>query len=208
MGFREKLRTTLKAEAIQATLDEENADAEFTWPGFTEDDSGPIQMACRERIELQRALMLKYGVGLPVKRIAQIIGVSTSEARTALDRFEARCRRSLPAQESGRYSALITQASRRQLAGRSNIPHPASVYRAFQAEVSGLQVSEHRVSKLIYRMLALVMALVCAGLFWLFAVLMQAPASDSEPTAVSSSASPSDGSRSIETTYQTEASAR
>jgi len=216
MGFREKLRSTLREEAVQAA-NEAGADAELTWPGFPETDRGPIHLACRERIEVQRALMLRYGLNMPVKRIARLMRLPTSEIRVWLDRFESRSRRSLPAQQSGRFTALFTQAAQQQLASRKGIPHPAGVYRAFEAEASGLEVSEHHLSKLFYRVLVLGMALICAAMFWLFAVLVQSPQIKADPAPAGDAGSnavatePGDWSAagaSVETTYQTEAPAQ
>ena len=114
-------------------------------------------------------------------RIARLTEDSPTHVRSVLDRFESRCKRGLPAQQRGRFDALFGEIARRQLAGRAGVPHPASVYRAFEAEASRLEVPEHRLSRVIFRVVVFLMALVCAVLFWLFAVLVQSP--DIEPPA-------------------------
>lgn len=181
MGFRERLRHAIRAEAIDALADAASP-AEFTWPGFPQGASDALtRLAGRERIETQRVLMLRYGVGLPVKRIAQLAGMTPAQVRTTLNRFESRGRRSLPAQDKGRFDALFQRSARQALAARAGIPHPSAVYRAFEAEASGMQVSSHRVSRVVYRALVLLMALVCAAMFWLFAVLVQSPNMEQTP---------------------------
>ena len=173
MGFREKLRSAVRDEALRAASD---GASEFTWPGFTALVDDPlIRQAARENIDTQRLLMLRHGVGLSPGRIAKLTGMAASQVRGALDRFEARCRRGLSAQERSRFDALFARAARRALGVRAGIPHPAAIYRAFEAEASQLQVSDHRLGQVVYRVLALAMAAICAVLFWLFAVLVQPP---------------------------------
>lgn len=180
MGFREKLRGAVREEAFELL----NADADFTWPGFSEVAEPAIQkQLSRESLENQRILMLRHGVGLSPGRIAKLTGASAAQVRGVLDHFESRCRRGLSAQEKGRFDALFDGIAQRQLGARSGIPHPAAVYRAFEAEASRLEVPEHRLSKVLFRVLVFLMALVCAVLFWLFAVLVQSPSIEGRESA-------------------------
>jgi len=175
IGFREKLRGAILEESLRLAR-EDDANAEFNWPGLADDGDDPLMgMAVRERVENQRLLMLRHGVGLSPGRIAAITDMSPRQVRAVLNRFEARCRRRLPRQERARFDASMARALRRQLNAREGIPHPAAVYRAFEAEASNLQMSEHRISRFAYRLLVVLLALMCALLFWLFAVLVQPP---------------------------------
>ena len=138
--------------------------------------------------ETQRALMLRHGVGLSPGRISVITGMPVGMIRRALNRYLSRVRRAMPGGQRGRAEAHIHRAMTRQLAARQGVPPPAAVYRAFEAEASGLQPPTHRLSQVIYRVLVLVMALVCAALFWLFAVLVQPPAMQGQGQAVTTQA--------------------
>lgn len=179
MGFREKLRGAVREEAFDQ-LKQRSGEVDFTWPGFGETGNDAIQKQLnRESLENQRILMLRHGVGLTAGRIARITDQSASQVRSVLNRFESRCRRNLSGPERSRFDALFSGIARRQLAARAGVPHPAAVYRAFEAEASRLEVPEHRLSRVVFRILMFLMALVCAVLFWLFAVLVQAP--DIEP---------------------------
>jgi len=198
MGFREKLRGAVREEAFDQ-LKNASGEADFTWPGFSETGNEAIQKQLnRESIENQRILMLRHGVGLSAGRIARLTDQSTSQVRSVLDRFESRCRRGLPAQERSRFDNTFGHIAQRQLAARSGVPHPAAVYRAFEAEASRLEVPEHRLSKVIFRIVVFLMALVCALLFWLFAVLVQAP--DIEPQG----AAPANPGATVETVQASE----
>lgn len=175
MGFREKLRAAVREEALEQL--KSNADGtDFTWPGFADTGEAAIQKQLdRESLENQRLLMLRHGVGMSAGRIARLTGQSAAQVRSVLDRFESRCRRGLSGQERGRFDALFGRIAQRQLASHSGVPHPAAVYRAFEAEASRLEIPEHRLSRVIFRAVVFLMALICAVLFWLFAVLVQAP---------------------------------
>ena len=204
MGFRERLRGAVREEALRLSRSDS---ADFTWPGITETVDDPISaQAAKEDIEIQRLLILRHGVGLSPGRIALVTGMPASLVRSTLARFEARCKRRLPAKDQPRFERLLVQSMRRQLNARSGIPHPAAVYRAFEAEAAALQPPAHRLSTIIYRVLVLVMALVCAALFWLFAVLVQPPNIEANPT--STRRPQSQLGAQIETTYESEAPAR
>ena len=200
MGFRERLRAAIREEAVSAAADAD--DAEFTWAGFADAGDPLTRLACREDIETQRLLMLRHGVGMSPGRIAQLTGLSARYVRETLNRFEVRCRRSLAARERGHFEAEFTRAARRQLGAKAGVPLPSGVYRAFEAEASRAQPQEHRVTRIIYRLLVVIMALLCAALFWLFAVLVQPPKLEApEPTAIPKSTA----AVFTETTYTTEA---
>ena len=176
MGFRERLRASLRRQALDAAQSDEGLTAEFTWPGLPDrqsDDAVEAQLI-HERAETQRLVMLRHGCGLPLRTVSLLTGLSQGQARTELNRFEARCRRRLSGQDRSRVEALIARRAKRLLAqDSSNVPPIAQVYRAFEAEADGTQVSGHRVSRILGGVLLALTALLCAGAFWLFAVLVQ-----------------------------------
>ena len=175
LGFKEKLRAAIRDEAGQSSPQDAKA-VEFTWTGFSDTSPDTLaRLASKESLETQRILMLRHGVGLSPGRIAQLMGLPQRWVKEALNRFETRGRRSLSARERGHFDAAFARAARRQLASRVGVPHPSGVYRAFEAEASRSQLQEHRVTQVFYRILVVVMALLCAALFWLFAVLVQPP---------------------------------
>ncbi len=178
MGFRERLRSALREEAFSIARADESAGAEFTWPGLPAREDDPIlAQAVQERIETQRLLLLRHGCGLSLHSISQLTGAPVGQMRTALERFESRCRRSLPRQDRGHAEALITASLRRVLSrGAAGIPTAAQVYRAFEAEAEGMQISGHRFSRGVGYALTVLVALICAAAFWLFAVIVQPPA--------------------------------
>ena len=183
MGFRERLRSTLRREAASIALSDDAVGAEFTWPGFDAQAEDPIlALTAQEPVEEQRALMLRYGCGLSLHTAAQLAGMSPGRLRGITERFESRCRRSLPRQDRARAEAAITRSMRRALSrNTAGIPGPAQIYRAFEAEAEGMEVSGHRFSRGIGRLLVLALALLCAALFWLFAVIVQPPVMETDP---------------------------
>lgn len=185
MGFRERLRAAVRQAAFDLARSPDAA-AEFTWPGLAARGDDPVsQQAAQERVETQRALVLRYGCGLSPRAVGQLTGATAAQVRDACDRFETRCRRSLPRQERARADAMIARSMRRALSRNgAGIPGPAQVYRAFEAEADGTSVAGHRLSRGFGRVLAVLLALLCAGMFWLFAVIAQPPVMEAPAEAV------------------------
>ena len=175
MGFRERLRAALRQEAFDAALSEDAGRAEFTWPGFGGPSGDPIlNQLAQERVETQRLAVLRHGCGLPAKAIARLTGLGQSQVRAELSRFESRCRRNLSGQDRARADQLISRRIKRLLAQSGpGIPQPSQVYRAFEAEADGAQVTGHRVSRVVGWVPMSLLALTCAAAFWLFALLVQ-----------------------------------
>ena len=176
MGFRERLRGALRREAFDAALSDEGLSAELDWPGVSppRDGDGIQALLCREAIDVQRLVMLRYGCGLSPRAIARLADWPQSRVRGELERFEARCRRSLSGADKSRAEALIARRARRILSqGGAGIPHPAQVYRAFEAEAGGMEGTGRRASRVVGHIVMGLTALLCAGAFWLFAVLVQ-----------------------------------
>ena len=175
MGFRERLRSALRQEAFEAALSEDARGAEFTWPGIPVTGGDPIlALLSQERPEIQRLAVLRHGCGLPAKAIAQLTGMGPAQVRAELERLESRCRRGLSGQDRSRAEQLIARRMKKLLTqGGPGIPQPAQVYRAFEAEADGAQLTGHRFSRVAGRVLVALLALLCAAAFWLFAVLVQ-----------------------------------
>ena len=176
MGFRERLRGALRSAAFSAALSDEGIAAEFTWPGIGAPDADDAVLAqlSEERVQTQRLVLLRHGCGLSLRAIAQLTELSQAQARAELRRFEARCRRRLSRQARARTEAMISRQAKRLLARRGpGTPHPQQVYRAFEAEALGARDGGQRVSRVVGAALTLLMALACAGAFWLFAVLVR-----------------------------------
>ena len=176
MGFRERARSSLREEAFDVMASPQANGAEFTWPGLPEPEPGdPVSLQVRqEKAELQRLILLRYGCGLSVRSIGALTGVPSARLRTALERFETRCRRCVNAADRGRVEALIVQCCQQALTrSRADAPSAARVYRAFEAEASRSEAVSHRLPQILGRILLLAMALLCAVLFWAFAVLVQ-----------------------------------
>ena len=173
MGFREHLRAALRQEAFDAALSDDARQAEFTWPGYADENDDPIlRQLSQERVELQRLAVLRHGCGLSLKAVSRLTGASQNQIRAELSRFEARCRRSLSGQNRARAEQLISRRLKKLLTQSGpGVPQPGQVYRAFEAEADGAQITGHRVSRVVGRVLMGLLALACAAAFWLFAVL-------------------------------------
>ena len=191
MGFRERARSILRDEAFAVLRSDSARGMEFTWPGIPEPQSNDpiLRQAFQEKPEVQRALLLRHGCGLPVRTISQLTGVNPDRLRTQLDRFETRCRRNLTGPSRNRADVLIARRMRQLLVQPTpDTPSAAQVYRAFEAEAGKAQVATHRLPRILGRVVLVVMALVCGTLFWLFAVLSQPAAIAPEAPAAQAAA--------------------
>ena len=178
MGFREKLRNALRHEACYEALSPNANAAEFTWEGLQNVPQGDpvMKLVAQESVETRRLLMLLFGCGLSIRRCARLTQTTPGQARTLIDRFVARSRRKVSAQNRRRFDALLSRGIRQALVGEAtNIPDPSTIYRAFEIEAAETQVSSHRLSRILCQVLMLVLAILCAGVFWLFAVIVEPP---------------------------------
>ena len=85
----------------------------------------------------------------------------------------------------------LAHRTAKRLLGQSgpNVPRPSQIYRAFEAEAEGARPAGHRLSRGLGRVMTLLLALACAALFWLFAVVVQPPAEmPAEPAATEAAA--------------------
>ena len=131
-----------------------------------------LALAAREAPEAQRMILLRYGCGLSPRAIAPFLGCSAQEVRAVLERFESRCRKQLPERERRKAEQRIAREAHRALALRApDMPSKERVYRDFEAEAMSLARGVPRVSRILGRLLIALMALTCAAMFWLFAVL-------------------------------------
>ena len=176
MGFRERARSVLREEALSLVASAQARGADFTWPGLPEPRSNDpiLRQAAQERLETQRALLLRHGCGLSVRTVAQLTGEEPDRLRTLFDRFEARCRRNFVGQNRSRVEALIPRRMQQLLTQPApDAPSAAQIYRAFEAEAGKAQVPNRRLPRALGKALMVLLALFCGALFWLFAVLVQ-----------------------------------
>ena len=176
MGFRERLRASLRREAFEIALSDEGRAAEFTWPGVADDgDDDPIlDQLIQEDVRVQRLVLLRHGCGLSPRSVAKLTGQAPGEVRGELIRFADRCAGRSSRRSRARVEARIARKARKLLTRRDpDTPQISQIYRAFEAEADGAQVSGHRLSQVAGRVLLALTALFCAVAFWLFAVLVQ-----------------------------------
>ena len=139
----------------------------------------------REGPELTRALMLYYGCGLRISQIAQVLGVRAAAARDMLYMFRTRLERSR--QRMGDKHHMEDNLERLLLAMLSlvaeDVPDSGALFRAFERDVAFApkpRLSKGRVMGIILGALG---AILCAVVFWVFAILMEPDMPVVEPEA-------------------------
>ena len=199
-GLRENLRAQTRDMAMeQARLID---DAELTWDGFREDaiegagGDAVLQAASLETLETRRALMLRYGCGLRPRDIARLLNMPVSQVSGVLTRFTRRLKRRLPPREHARLERVIARSARAWLERQAGgVPDAGAVLRSLEAELVESGAPTHRISRVVGRVLTIVIALFLAALFWLLMVLLQPPRLEEPapaPTVAATPAAPAD----------------
>lgn len=180
-GFREGLRSSVTRSALKLPPAEE-----FDWNGLQSEPENAdtlTQLISQEGGELRRILALRYGCSLSLRRIARILNTDSGRVHTLLHRFEVRTCRRLPAGDRRRFDVLMTHCVRSQFVQPSPLaPEMGGLFRAFQADASGVSRSSRLPARILRIVLAAVLAIFCIVAFWLAAVLLQ-PAVLEDPVA-------------------------
>lgn len=184
IGFREGLRSTLRRVACEEALEMRTETPEFTWNGLSAQSEDPVLMQlAQESVETRRAVALKYGCDLPVSRVARLMERPAGEIKELLDRFERRLRRKLGESERRRSESLIQRALRQAFARTDeSMPSLSTIYRSFVQEASETQRPKYLAARILRKALCVLLALICAVLFWFAAALVHP--SVEIPTAV------------------------
>lgn len=190
-GLRDAVRATVRTVALeQARLID---DAEPTWDGFCQDaiDGAPgdvvLQLASQEGREARRMLILRYGCALRNRDIAYLTGAPQAQVRDVLTRFERRLKRRLPPRERARAESRACRSARAWLAEHaSEVPDPGAVYRGLEAELMEGDAPRGSASRVVWRVLSVLLAILAMGIFWLVMVLLQPPELE-QPTEVNPS---------------------
>lgn len=175
MGFREGLRNTLREVAMEEALRQDEDAPEFTWDELTDRSDDPLsEMLAQESAETRRIAALRYGCGLPVGKVARLMGVTAAETRQTLERLCRKASRKLEAADRRRAEALLARSVRRSFAqADESMPSLSAVYRTFAAEAAEVVRPKHWMAKGVRRALYVLLLLVCAAAFWLTAALIQ-----------------------------------
>lgn len=185
VGFHENLRRTVRRLSCQEAVKLSNVGAEMTWDGFSEDkidgagDDFLLHAAAQEEVDVRRMLMLRHGCGLRIAQIARILDVPPRQVSASLDRFERRLRRRLPQKHGTRLDSLLQKAAYRQLTLPTQpMPEPGVVYRSFEAEASRGNSPRKLFQRATAIAVIVALAVLCAVIFWLAAVLIQPSVAD------------------------------
>lgn len=185
-GLRDKLRGALKSIALREALSARNETAEYTWTGLpelAEGDNPLLNLIAQEPNEVQRIILMRHACNFVPSRISRITGFTAGQVRGILDRFETRSTRKLTLKDGRQFDSLTRHAMESALNHPGiDLPDPSAVFRAFEAEAAGTVISSHRFSKVLGQALLLLLAILCAVAFWLFAVISAPPVMEASPS--------------------------
>ena len=176
LGFRDGVLTVIRACALDR-LEEETP--ENDWDGFFADPQREDLIAAaveREAPEAQRMCVLRYGCGMTVREIAQLMNTDTERVQDALNQNRLRAERALArAKKSARpFDRLAMRAVRQAMNRASGEAVDAGyILHAVEAELAGRAQPRRVIRRLLGGLLLAVLALLFAALVWLLAVLME-----------------------------------
>lgn len=189
MGFREGLRNTLKRIAAREALSNGAGAKEFSWDGLTDGSDDPILLLLAgEDDDVRRAIALRYGCNLPLAKGAKLMGIAPARMKELLHRFERTAVRRLPASERRHFEQRLFKAVRRAFgAAGADMPSLGVIYRSFEAEALEVRRPKRLAGRIVKRFMLALLAVLCALLFWLAAVLIQ-PVPMEEPVQITAEA--------------------
>ena len=189
MGFREGLRNTLKRIAAQEALNNGAGAKEFSWDGLTEEnDDSILRVLAVEDDDVRRAVALRYGCNLPLAKGAKLMGITPARMKEMLRRFERTAVRRLPPSERRHFEQHLVKSVRRAFGtAGEDMPSLGVIYRSFEAEALEVRRPKRLAGRIVKRLMTALLAVLCALLFWLAAVLVQ-PVPMEEPSRISTEA--------------------
>ena len=185
MGFREGLRNTLRRVAMAQAIQNSSGAKAFSWDGLIEAGDDPVmELLAAEDDDVRRAVALRFGCGLPAAKGAKLIGISPAQMKVMLSRFERAAVRRLPLSERRRFEQRLVKAVRREFStADEDMPSLGAIYRSFEAEAMESRRPKRLAKRIVKRMLLILLAALCALVFWLAAVLIQ-PAPMEQPVQI------------------------
>ena len=177
-GVRQRVRIALRQEAFRCVSSRDGRSAAFTWQGIPTVENGDdiAMLLGGSPIALQRFVMLRYGCRLSIHAISRLTDTPHIQVRRDLRLFQAQCRRLASDSDRRQLDRRILGCTRRLLSTPSaDLPRLSRLFRSLEADgaASGRQRAAAPVARVLSALLLSVMSLVCAGMFWLLAVLLR-----------------------------------
>ena len=176
LGFRDGVLTVIRECALDR-LEEETP--ENDWEGFFADPQRENEIAAvleREPPETQRMGVLRYGCGMTVREIAQLMNADAARVQDILNQNRLRAERALArAKKSARPFERLAMRAVRQAMNRASgeAVDAGYILRAVEAELAGRARPRRVIRRIFGTILLAALALVFAALVWLLAVLME-----------------------------------
>ena len=181
-AFRETLRSSVLSAALQLTDTDE--DVEFDWNGLSAAGEPIAAQIAQEPPENQRILVLKYGCGLSVRRIARICDTDARHVVSVLHRFETRMCRKLPDLAHSGFDTRVTHAINAALdSPNASIPEIGSVFRAFLSDACVQPLPSRIPARILKAIVLFTLITACVVAFWFAAILLQPPTLEKESAA-------------------------
>lgn len=181
-GFRESLREETRRIAMTRLRGRED-----DWDQFgAEDleglpDDPVLRILQRERAEVRRVIMLRYGCRLSLRNTGRVMEMPKADVNRLIVKFQKKARRGLDAETRGKLETRLTEVCQQQLAERgAEMPDIGALYRNFEAEASaGYSPVGHFASRAAAFAAVVALMLIIGGVIWgVSAIIRPAQISD------------------------------
>ena len=176
MGFKDGLMRAVRLRSLLEIKKLQSADAD--WRGIGgEAASGDrlLEYISEQSLQLQRSVVMRYGCGMSVKQMSEILDLPPEEIRGDIRKFILKL-------EKNNAQYALSQSVERELAIRltrflyrpgSAAFDPNAMLRAFEMGLESRHMPKKIVSKTIRYLLLGLGTLICIVLFWVIAVLIE-----------------------------------
>jgi len=168
-GFHESLRAETRRVAMGRVRDDGEDWDQFGADEFGEPDDSPILSAVqRERPEIRRLIMLRYGCGLSSAQTGKVLEISASHVNQVTGRFQKKLKRALDPEMRAKLDMRLTEVCTEELVEHgAEMPDIGALYRNFEAEASAdYSPVGHFASRVAAFVAAVVLILAVACVIW------------------------------------------
>lgn len=176
LGFRDSILAVIREKALSQLKAEPG---ENEWDGLlAQPQTGDrlAELVLREPLETQHMIVLRYGCALTIREIGTLMSLDPAYVQDTLSRSRLHMERILNNEKlpSHPFDRLAMRTVRRLMNNESADQIDASyLLHNFETELNG----RHRRRRVVFRtlrgLLLMLFALICAGILWLIAVLME-----------------------------------
>lgn len=175
LGFRDSILSVIREKALAQLKSEPG---ENDWDGLpaSQDADRLTLLMLQEPLDVQRMLVLRYSCAMTIREIGALMKLAPNRVQEQLNQSRLHIERTLSREKLPfhPFDKLAMRSLRRQMNQDSSDQIDVSfLLHSFETELNGRRRSRRVLLKIVRAILFSLFALICAGILWLLAVLME-----------------------------------